>query len=215
MSQGQYKSQQARQEKNAQHIYAQSGEVRKDKKRKKKEKPHGKIGRALEKIPYAAGVALCVLMLALSLFTGNARALSMANGQAMEAWRVSNYVSGRIGEARNLLKLCERNDISFELVNALEEAIDGLERAQGVADTMRGNQTLETAASNVSAALLEGDLSSSDEKSLSRVMDELREQGNFLRQQARTYNEKATEALELYRKLPARFLLKAPEIASL
>lgn len=198
------------------HIYSESGNV-KAAKSKKAAKPHGKLGRMLEKIPYAAGIALCVAMLCVSLLIGNARALSSATAQAMDSWTVSEYVSGRVGEARNLLTLCKRNDVSGELTAALEDAADALSKAAnaGVSEVISLNQQLETAASNVSAALLAGDLSASDERSLSATMDDFREQGNFLRQQAREYNQSVADALELYNKLPTKFLLKAPETAAI
>lgn len=224
MSQGQYQPPRKTASSNsARHIYSESGDVNASRqaksagKSKKAPKPHGKLGRFLEKIPYAAGIALCVAMLIVSLFAGNARALSAAKSEAMEAWTVSEYVSGRVGEARNLLTLCERNDISPELTQALKDASDALSKAAngGVSEVVTLNQQLETAASNASAALLSGKLSASDERALSSTMDDFREQGNFLRQQAREYNEKAADALALYNKLPTKFLLSAPETASI
>jgi hypothetical protein len=219
MSQGQYPPSSARNAQ-ARSIYAESGDVRSQARSprsggKKSGRPQGKFGRLLARIPYGLGIALCVVILAISLLAGNARALSSATGEAMQRWQVQEYVSGRIGEARNLLTLCDRYGISAELTAALSSAADQLASAgKDIADTVAYNQQLETAASNVAAALLESDLSGADEKSLARVMDDFREQGNFLRQQAREYNQKAQDALALYNKLPTRFLLKAPEIAA-
>ena len=221
MSQGQYPPPRKKAQfgNTARHIYSESGDAnaRVHVKLKKGQKPHGRVGRVLEKIPYAAGIALCVLILCISLVGGNARALSEATSKAMEAWEVSEYISGRIGKASNLLTLCERNEISDALTDALEEAIDALEKTNehDVSRVLAGNQQLETAASNVSAALLSGDLSSADEKALSRTMDDFREEGNFLRQQAREYNKEAAEALELYNKLPTKFLLPQPVTANI
>lgn len=221
MSQGQYPPPRKKAQfgNTARHIYSESGDANAQihLKLKKKQKPHGRIGRFLEKIPYAAGIALCVIILCVSLVVGNARALSEATSRAMEEWDVSEYISGRVGKASNLLPLCERNDVSVELTAALEEAIDALEKVSesDVSRVIAGNQQLETAAGNVSAALLSGDLSSADEKALSRTMDDFREEGNFLRQQAREYNREAAEALELYNKLPTKFLLPQPVTANI
>ena len=186
-------------------------------KNKKAPKPHGKIGRFLEKIPYTAGIALCVVMLLVSVVAGNARALSAATSNAMREWTVSDYIDGRVGEASNLLTLCSRNGVSAEIIDALSDAKDALKKADddSVSLVISLNQSLETAASNASAALLSGNLSKVDEQSLSTTMDDFREQGNFLRQQARAYNEEAREALELYEKLPAKFLLPRPQLANI
>ena len=187
------------------------------KKSKKTAKPKGKIERFLEKLPYAAGIALCVVMLLAAVVVGNARALSAATSHAMEEWTVSDYIDGRVGEASNLLTLCNRNGVSAEIIEALSDAKDDLKKADSdaVALVISLNQSLETAASNAAAALMSSDLSKVDEQSLSSTMDDFREQGNFLRQQARSYNEDAREALELYEKLPAKFLLPKPQLANM
>lgn len=226
MSQGQYQPPRktASSARNtAHHIYSESGDVnasvraKASASSKKAAKKHGKLSQLLEKIPYAAGIALCVILLCASLVAGNARALSAATSKAMDAWEVSEYIDGRVGEARNLLTLCERNGVSQELAAALEDAINALDdaNARDVSAVISGNQALETAASNVSAALLAGNLSASDEKALSSTMDDFREQGNFLRQQARAYNAEAADALTLYNKLPAKFLLPRPAVANI
>lgn len=182
---------------------------------RKSRKPQGKITQLLAKIPYALGIVLCVGILALSLVTGNARALNKANSSAMKAWQVTSYTQDRVGKAKNLLKLCERYTISEELVTALNDAVADMGSAKGVRGVTEANSTLQTAASNVSSALLSGNLSSGDEKSLKNTMDDFNEQNNFIRQQARTYNEKAQKALDVYNSLPTKFLLKAPEVADL
>lgn len=46
-----------------------------------------------------------------------------------------------------------------------------------------------------------------DKKMLTRAADTFAEQGSFLRQEARAYNQKAEKAEKLYEKLPTRFLL--------
>lgn len=181
------------------------------KKNKKNKKGAPKWLKFLEGIPFTMGIVICVAVLCVSLLVGNARSLGAATSEAMKEWDVAYLVEDRVGQAKNLLKLCERNDISQELVDALKSSSNDLDHADGVADTMRKNDALQTAASNVSSALLASGMSTSDEKSLSSVMDEFAEQGNMLRYQAREYNEHALEALALYEKLPTKFLLPRPD----
>ena len=47
---------------------------------------------------------------------------------------------------------------------------------------------------------------------LTRAADTFAEQGSFLRQEARAYNQKAEKAEKLYEKLPTRFLLSQPDM---
>ena len=45
-----------------------------------------------------------------------------------------------------------------------------------------------------------------------RAADTFAEQGSFLRQEARAYNEKAEKAERLYEKLPTKFVLPEPDV---
>ena len=45
-----------------------------------------------------------------------------------------------------------------------------------------------------------------------RAADDFAEQGRFLRQEARAFNEKALKAEALYEKLPTRFVLSEPDV---
>ena len=45
-----------------------------------------------------------------------------------------------------------------------------------------------------------------------RAADDFAEQGSFLRQEARSFNEKAEKAEKLYDRLPAKFLLAEPDM---
>ena len=47
---------------------------------------------------------------------------------------------------------------------------------------------------------------------MQRAADTFAEQGSFLRQEARAYNEKAKKAERLYERLPTRALLPAPDM---
>ena len=47
---------------------------------------------------------------------------------------------------------------------------------------------------------------------LSRAADNFAEQGSFLRQEARAYNQQAEKAEKLYESLPAKFLLRQPDL---
>ena len=49
-------------------------------------------------------------------------------------------------------------------------------------------------------------------KSMQRAADNFAEQGSFLRQEARAFNQKAEKAEELYESLPTKFLLAQPDV---
>ena len=47
---------------------------------------------------------------------------------------------------------------------------------------------------------------------LQSAADDFAEQGSFLRQEARSFNQRAKKAEALYEKLPTKFLLAQPDV---
>lgn len=163
----------------------------------------------LHDLPQAAGVAIMALLLVLSLFVGNFRALQSATPKDfIRQGDVQSIVEDRIDAAENVLTIAGRAGLSADRINEAETAIEALEKAKTARDISRANQTLTAAVSELTAA----DNLGQDAAYMQRAADEFAELGSFLRQEARAYNEKAEKAERLYEKLPTKFLFKEPDL---
>ena len=161
----------------------------------------------LHDLPQAAGIAIMALLLALSLFVGNFRALQSATPKDfIRQGDVKSIIEDRIDAAENVLTIAGRAGISEILIDDAENAVEALEEAKTAREISRANQALTDAVSELTTAQSLGQ----DETYMQRAADEFAELGSFLRQEARAYNEKAEKAEKLYEKLPTRFVL--PEV---
>lgn len=160
-------------------------------------------------LPRAAGVAIMVALLVLSLFAGNFRALQRATPKDfIRQGDVRSIVEDRIDSAENVLTIARRAGIDDSLITEATHAIRALEDAKTAREISRANQLLTGAVSELAAAQNLGQ----DETYMLRAADEFAELGSFLRQEARAYNEKAEKAVRLYEKLPAKFMLREPDM---
>ena len=174
-------------------------------------KPEQKRGlkERLHSLPQAAGIALLILLLALSVPAGNFRALQNAAPKDFTRSReVVSILEDRADAARNILAVARRCGLSAADIAAAEAAVAALEEADSAREVSRADQALMQAASLLTTAQLSGE----DARSMLAAADDFAEQGSFLRQQARDYNKKAEKALRLYDRLPAKALLREPEI---
>ncbi len=161
----------------------------------------------LHDLPQAAGIALMALLLVLSLFVGNFRALQSATPKAfIRQGDVQSIMEDRIDAAENVLTIAGRAGLSADVINKADNAINALEEAKTAREISRANQMLTAAVSELTAAENLGQ----DAAYMQRAADEFAELGSFLRQEARAYNEKAEKAEKLYEKLPTKFVL--PEV---
>lgn len=113
----------------------------------------------------------------------------------------------RRAERRNRRPARRVSQTTLEDVN---NAIKAMQSAKTARDISRADQQLTVA---VSQLVDDANLANAeDEKMLTRAADTFAEQGSFLRQEARAYNQKAEKAEKLYEKLPTRFLLSQPDI---
>ena len=153
-------------------------------KQPKQEAPKG-----LAALPQGAGVAALVVMLALALPIGNFRALQNATPQAF---------------------IRQGGSVSQTTLDDVSSAIKAMQSAKTARDISRADQQLTVA---VSQLVDDANLTSAeDERMLTRAADTFAEQGSFLRQEARSYNQKAEKAEKLYEKLPTKFLLAQPDM---
>ncbi|MGN0773066.1 MAG: hypothetical protein ACI4MP_04670 [Candidatus Ventricola sp.] len=163
----------------------------------------------LQELPQAAGIAILALLLVISLFAGNFRALQSATPKAfLRQGDVKSIVEDRIDAAQNVLTVAGRVGLDGEAIRAAESAVGALEKAKTAREISRADQALTAAVSELTTAPLSGE----DERSMLRAADDFAEQGSFLRQEARDYNKQAQKAEALYEKLPTKFVLPEPDV---
>jgi len=167
----------------------------------------GGMKESLQNIPQAAGIAIMLLLMVLSLFAGNFRALqNAAPKDFIRQGDVKSIVEDRIDAAMNVASVADR--LGLDEVQTVCNAAEALEEAKTAREISRADQALAAAVSRLTAAELEGE----DERSMLRAADDFAEMGSFLRQEARTFNEKAQKAERLYEKLPTKFILPEPDV---
>ena len=166
---------------------------------------------AMSVLGVAIGVAALVVMLALALPIGNFRALQNATPQAfIRQGDVKSIVEDRISAAQNAVTVAQRGSVSQTTLDDVSSAIKAMQSAKTARDISRADQQLTVA---VSQLVDDANLTSAeDERMLTRAADTFAEQGSFLRQEARSYNQKAEKAEKLYEKLPTKFLLAEPDM---
>ena len=163
--------------------------------------------KAKKHLPQAAGIAIMIALLVLSLFVGNFRALQNATPKDfVRQGDVKSIVEDRIDAAMNVASVADR--LGLGEVQTIYNAAEALEEAKTARDISRADQNLAAAVSVFTAAELAGE----DARSMLRAADDFAEMGSFLRQEARAYNEKAEKAEKLYEKLPTRFVLPEPDM---
>ena len=175
--------------------------------RKKQEQPKG-----LAALSQQAGIAAMVVLLVLSLFVGNFRALQNATPKAfLRQGDVKSIVEDRLSAANNIVTVSQRGSVKETTLSDVADAIDAMQAAKTARDISRADQQLTAA---VSQLIDEASPSLSGENTtmLTRAADTFSEQGSFLRQEARAYNQKAEKAEKLYEKLPTKFLLSQPDM---
>ena len=177
----------------------------------KRQEKRGAMQR-LHDLPQAAGVITLVLMLVAALFVGNARAFfRVSPGAFLKQGDVASIIEDRLDAAGNALTVASRSDISQTMLDNVREAMDAMEQAQTAREISRSDQRLTSAVSEMVAEASK-ELEGENLTMITRAADDFAEQGSFLRQEARTYNERALEAEALYEKLPTAFILPEPDV---
>ena len=167
----------------------------------------GGLKAKLQNLPVAAGAAIMMVLLVASLFAGNFRALQNATPKAfLRQGDVKSIVEDRIDAAMNVATVADR--LGLGDVQTIYNAANALEDAKSAREISRADQKLTAAVSMFTSASLAGE----DARSMQRAADDFTEQGSFLRQEARAYNEKAEKAEKLYEKLPTKFILSEPDV---
>ena len=164
----------------------------------------------LHRLPMAAGVAAMVLLLTAALFVGNFRALQSATPKAfIRQGDVQSIVEDRIAQAGNAVTVATRAGLDAQLILDVNNAMEGMEEAKTAREISRADQMLTAAVSELTTAQI---ADAETAKSMQRAADNFAEQGSFLRQEARSYNEQAKKAEKLYESLPTKFLYSEPDV---
>lgn len=167
---------------------------------------------ALHHLPQAAGVAIMAVLLVLALFVGNFRALSSATPKAfLRQGDVKSIVEDRLDAAANAKMVALRAGLDELLIDPVENAMAMMGEAGNARALSRADQDLTAAVSEMVAAASEK-LDAENRTMLMSAADDFAEQGSFLRQEARAFNEKALKAAALYEKLPTKFVLPEPDV---
>ena len=162
-------------------------------------------------IPVAAGVPIMAVLLVISLFVGNMRALQNASPASfLKTGEVRSIVEDRAAAAQNAETVARRASLDTSLFQAVDSAVKSFREAKTARDLSRADQSLTAAVSEMTTEA-KRELGSEDQRVLTKAMDTFTEQGNFLRQEARAFNTKADRAAALYETLPTRALLARPD----
>ena len=177
-----------------------------------KQKESKGMKQKLHDLPRAAGIAIMALLLIASLFVGNFRALQGATpGAFIRQGDVKSIIEDRIDAAGNAMTVARRAALEETIYQGVDNAVNALEDAKSARDISRADQAL-TAAVSVMIDDASGKLDGESRTMLTRAADDFAEQGSFLRQEARSYNEDAKKAEALYEKLPTKFILAQPDV---
>lgn len=177
---------------------------------KQGKKMTGALGK-LYNLPVKAGIAALVLLCVLALPVGNMRALQNATPKDFIRWGdVESIVEDRLDAAGNVITAASRADGVDEQVALLEETIEGMRPQDTAQQISRYDQQLQTQVTALADAARDG-LDAEGQTMLQRALDDFTEQGNFLRQEARDFNDKADKAVEIYESLPLRALFVEPD----
>ena len=163
----------------------------------------------LHNLPLAAGIAAMALLLVLSLFVGNFRALQNATPKAFyRQGDVQSILEDRIAQAGNVVTVATRTGLDAQLILDVTNAVNVMEAAKTAREISRADQQLMAAVSELTTAPLSGE----EAKNMLRAADNFAEMGSFLKQEARSFNQKAKKAEALYESLPTKFLLAQPDV---
>ena len=161
----------------------------------------------LHHLSVPAGAAIMLVLLVVSLFAGNFRALEKATPKDfIRQGDVKSIIEDRIDAANNVAMVASR--VGLEGTQDVSNAVHALEKAKSAREISRADQQLTAAVSRLTTAQLTGE----DARSMMRAADDFAEMGSFLRQEARSYNQKAEKAEKLYEKLPTKFFLPQPDM---
>lgn len=169
--------------------------------------------KTLKQIPVPVAVVIMVLCIVLGVVFGNNNALSRASKEpeAILA-EVSVTASQRATSAKNLLVVAKRNTVDAKAINALEDAIAGLESAKKANKISSANTTLTFTAEAVNEQI-QASATDQDKRLATGVLDDMASYERILSRQANSYNEALGDVRSVYKTLPFGWLVGGmPEV---
>ncbi len=162
------------------------------------------------------GILLGILLFLISIPIGNGRELFSLTSAAQKQWKVQPFIDGRVAQVENLVTVAERyTGIDASMMQELREAQAQMKHARnsGVVVVSAADRRLQAAFTSMIGALEQGgQLTREDKQLIVGIIDAYNEQGTKLGLQAREYNRLAQLAINLYEKLPTRWLFPKPAI---
>ena len=152
----------------------------------------------LNSLPKAAGIAILVVCILSGVTLGNGNALSSAQREANRSLPAVQEI------------LSERYLPGSDVTAQLKAARDAVSSAQSAEEMYDANLLLSGTAEAAYIALDQAGLSDTDKRLLTGAMDELRSSQLQLEREAENYNDEIDNAIDVYRKLPTRFLHQEP-----
>ncbi len=180
--------------------------------------PHGRrtFYQRLHLMSLPVGILLGALLFLVSIPIGNGRELFSLTQAAQKQWKVQPFIDGRVAQVENLITIAERYPgVDASLMQELKEAQAQMKHAKsgGVVPVSAADRRLQAAFTSMIGALHQSEqLTQEDKKLIVGVIDAYNEQGTKLGLQAREYNRLAQLAIDLYEKLPTRWLFQKPAI---
>ena len=158
-----------------------------------------------------AAILFMVVCVLLGVVLGNRNALNKAVANAEKGFYVvEERMKDRIGKAKILLSKASEYNPGDGSTKALIDAIAQAEKAKGIKAIAAADTKIADAADDVYNAF-PSSMNAADRRYVVAAWDEMKSVNNEVLQSKRDFNEGFQEAIEVYRKLPSRWLLKNPE----
>lgn len=167
----------------------------------------------IKKISVSTAIVFMVLCVLVGIVLGNGNALRKAMSTAEQGFvEVAALTDKRRGQAHNLLTLANRNIADEQATKTLSMAIDNAKKAKKPKEITKADDDIAEATAIVYAAL-QPVMNTSDANLATKVMDELSSVDKQIARAKKAYNNGLKDASEIYRILPAKWLLQNPEEA--
>lgn len=157
-------------------------------------------------------ILLMVICILLGITLGNRNALHQAIAKAEQGFAdVSLLTDRRVEKAHGLLTLLNRYNPDSDATKALSGAIDRAKKAKNPEAILTADQEIAEISQVALNELPSSMAYAVDETLANGLKDELSTVDRQIARMKRTYNEGFQEAIDVYQKLPTKWLFKNPE----
>lgn len=164
----------------------------------------------IKQLPVPVAVLIMIVCILAGLTFGNNNALSRAMADSSDAFgSVQSMGQEWANKASNISTLCTNAGVDDGIVKSLNNAIDAVKKADS---PKRFTQAREDLLSSLDKARTALDEHSSEVQYLQRAEDDLLSSQLQLDRVIKTYNAEQQTVVDVYNKLPTKWLLKKPEV---